>query len=190
MKTKTHIPIGKTGEYTHVLVPAIDYDFQADSRLLIPFSIEERIGFVDKNGDVVIKAQYAMYYGDFMKETDLVIVAKYYLYGLARRDGRATAEKRPVYGVINIKGEEVIPVEFFKIIPLHLPNQNLFIVQNKEEQYALVNEYYHQIIPFGQYKKMEFCSDFSVLRIIDKEGNEPKWGIINRIGEVKYLIEL
>jgi len=181
------IPIGPTGEYTHILVPAKDYNLQSDTRLLIPFSIEERVGFADKEGNVVIDAKYVMCYGDFKKETDCVVVAKYYLYGAARADGSASVCKRPVYGVINIKGEEVIPVEYWKVIPLHLPSQNLFIVQDMEERYALLNEKKQQVIPFGKYEKLDFYPTFKVLKFA---GSTSKWGIINENGKVLSLNEM
>lgn len=37
---------------------------QDDNRLLIPFTSGDKIGFVDKEGAIVVKPQFTMYYGD------------------------------------------------------------------------------------------------------------------------------
>ena len=45
---------------TKVLVPASSYDFNADARLLIPFTEGEKIGFVNGDGEIVVRPQYNM----------------------------------------------------------------------------------------------------------------------------------
>lgn len=40
-------------EYTKVLVPANQYDFNNDKRLLIPFTSGEKIGFVNRAGEII-----------------------------------------------------------------------------------------------------------------------------------------
>lgn len=152
------IPIGPTGDFTHILVPANSYNFKEDNRLLIPFSVEERIGFVNKDAEVVIRPKYAMYYGDFIRESDYVIVAKFQLYGKARRDGSATVWKRPIYGLIDINGNETLKLEYYHISlpPFEcLGGQKLFVVQNKENKWGIVNAHGYEYVPFGKYDKIE-----------------------------------
>ena len=47
-------------QYTKFLVPASSYNMQDDNRLLIPFTSGDKIGFVDKEGAIVVKTQFTM----------------------------------------------------------------------------------------------------------------------------------
>lgn len=42
-------------QHTKVLVPASSYNMQDDGRLFIPFTSGDKIGFVDKDGVIVVK---------------------------------------------------------------------------------------------------------------------------------------
>lgn len=42
-------------QYTKFLVLASSYNMQDDNRLLIPFTSGDKIGFVDKEGAIVVK---------------------------------------------------------------------------------------------------------------------------------------
>lgn len=61
MEKKTILSVN---QYTKVLVPASSYKLEEDPRLLIPFTSGNKIGFVDKNGVIIVEPQYDMYYGD------------------------------------------------------------------------------------------------------------------------------
>ena len=62
-------------QYTKFLVPASSYNMQDDNRLLIPFTSGDKIGFVDKEGAIVVKPQFTMYYGDCYDERSLLIAS-------------------------------------------------------------------------------------------------------------------
>lgn len=178
-----HIPIGSTGEFTHILVSAISYNFKEDNRLLIPFSIMERIGFVNKDADVIIQPKYTMYYGDFIYESDHVVVTKFHLYGKARRDGSATVWKRPVYGLIDIKGNETLKLEYYHISAPYkcTLEPKLFVVQNMENKWGIVDAHGYEFVPFGKYDKIEgFAHNYAK---VCKDG---KWNITDSLCKELY----
>lgn len=71
MEKDSKITINKN---TKIIVPGTSYDFKSDHRLLIPFTQEDKIGFINQGGDVVVEAKYNMYYGECYKPSDLIRV--------------------------------------------------------------------------------------------------------------------
>lgn len=94
------------------MVPASSYNMQDDNRLLIPFTSGDKIGFVDKEGAIVVKPQFTMYYGDCYDESDNIRVSVDCLYGFIRSGGRVATYKRPMYGLIDYKGETIFEPSF------------------------------------------------------------------------------
>lgn len=47
-------------KYTKVLVPASSYDMSKDARLLLPITSGAKIGFINRDGDIVVEPKYAM----------------------------------------------------------------------------------------------------------------------------------
>lgn len=117
-------------QYTKFLVPASSYNMQDDNRLLIPFTSGDKIGFANKEGEVVVKPQFTMYYDDCYDENDYIRVAVDDLYGFPRCGGRVATYKRPMYGLINYKGETIFEPSFYRLIPA-IGNKNLYTVQDK-----------------------------------------------------------
>ena len=138
-----------TNEHTKILVPASSYDMAKDSRLLIPFTSGEKIGFVNRDGIVVVKPEYTMYYGEFYNEQDLVKVAIDYTYGFIRSGGKVATYRKPLYGLINVKGEMVLNAEYSEIVP-SIGGGLLFTVQ-KNGQYGVLDASGMEIVPFGRY---------------------------------------
>jgi len=116
---------------TKILVPATSYDFKSDKRLLVPFTSGDKIGFINKNGEVVVKPQYAMYYGECYSESDYVRVAQTRPYSYPRGNNKVALYKRVVYGLINFKGEEVFPLEYQDIVP-SLSDSSIFTVKKMD----------------------------------------------------------
>ena len=132
-------------KYTKILVPASSYNMQDDNRLLIPFTSGENIGFVDKEGVIVVKPQFTMYYGDCYDESDYIRVTVDYLYGFPRSGGRVASYKRPMYGLINFKGETIFEPSFFSLIPA-IGNKKLYTVQDKNLGYAVLKAQLHKSV--------------------------------------------
>ena len=62
---------------TRLLVSQSNYDFEKDKRILIPFQIGAKFGFVNKDRQVVIPPIFDIVLDDFHNERSLVRVGKY-----------------------------------------------------------------------------------------------------------------
>ena len=180
-------------QYTKVLVPASSYNMQDDNRLLIPFTSGDKIGFVDKEGVIVVKPQFTMYYGDCYDENDYIRVAVDDLYGFPRCGGRVATYKRPMYGLINYKGETIFEPSFYRLIPA-IGNKNLYTVQDKNYKYAVLNIDGKEVVPFGKYSWIDGF-DKGLARVIignvtnGQNENGNKCGLIDENGKEVLPLE-
>ena len=166
---------------------------QDDKRLLIPFTSGDEIGFVDKEGVIVVKPQFTMYYGDCYDESDNIRVAVDYLYGFPRSGGRVATYKRPMYGLINFKGETIFEPSFFSLIPA-IGNKKLYTVQDKNLGYAVLNIDGTEVVPYGKYSYIDgFDKGLARVKIGNvtngQKNNGNKWGLINENGDEVLPIE-
>ena len=180
-------------KYTKILVPASSYNMQDDNRLLIPFTSGENIGFVDKEGVIVVKPQFTMYYGDCYDESDYIRVTVDNLYGFPRSGGRVASYKRPMYGLINFKGETIFEPSFFSLIPA-IGNKKLYTVQDKNLGYAVLNIDGTEVVPYGKYSYIDgFDKGLARVKIGNvtngQKNNGNKWGLINENGDEVLPIE-
>lgn len=174
-------------EYTKVLVPAKQYDFDNDKRLLIPFTSGERIGFVNRNREIVVHPKYTMYYGDCYSESDYIKVSVAYNYGFSRANGGVSSYSCPLYGLINHKGEVIIEPDNRSLLVAKNGNEILLTIQRKDYSYGVINLHGEEIVPFGKYKWIDGFEK-GLARV--KNGkvsnghveNDAKWGIINEQG--------
>lgn len=180
-------------QYTKFLVPASSYNMQDDNRLLIPFTSGDKIGFVDKEGAIVVKPQFTMYYGDCYDESDNIRVAIDDLYGFPRSGGKVATYKRPMYGLINYKGETIFEPSFCSLLPA-IGNKNLYTVQDKNFGYAVFNTDGTEVVPYGKYSWIDgFDNGLARVRIGNvtngQKENGNKWGMINENGKVVLPLE-
>lgn len=180
-------------QYTKVLVPASSYNMQDDDRLLIPFTSGDKIGFVNKEGYIVVKPQFTMYYGDCYDESDNIRVAIDDLYGFPRSGGKVATYKRPMYGLINYKGETIFEPSFYSLIPA-IGNKKLYTVQDKNLGYAVLNIDGTVVVPYGKYNYIDgFDKGLARVKIGNvtngQKENGNKWGLINENGDVVLPIE-
>lgn len=180
-------------QYTKVLVPASSYNMQDDNRLLIPFTSGDKIGFANKEGEVVVKPQFTMYYDDCYDESDYIRVAVDDLYGFPRCGGRVATYKRPMYGLINYKGETIFEPSFYCLIPA-IGNKKLYTVQNKHFGYAVLNIDGTEVVPFGKYSWIDgFDNGLARAKIGNvtngQNENGNKWGLIDENGKEVLPLE-
>lgn len=180
-------------QYTKVLVPASSYNMQDDDRLLIPFTNGDKIGFVNKEGHIVVKPQFTMYYGDCYDENDNIIIAIDNLYGFPRSGGKVATYKRPMYGLINYKGETIFEPSFYSLLPA-IGNKKLFTVQNNHFEYAVLNIDGTEVVPFGKYNWIDGF-DNGLARVKNgnltngQKENGNKWGLIDENGNEVLPLE-
>ena len=180
-------------QYTKILVPASSYNMPDDNRLLIPFTSGDKIGFVTKEGSIVVKPQFTMYYGDCYDESDNIRVAVDNLYGYTRSGGKVATYKRPMYGLINYKGETIFEPSFYSLLPA-IGNKKLYTVQNNNFEYAVLNIDGTIVVPFGKYSWIDgFDNGLARVKIgkvtNGQKDNGNKWGLINENGKEVLPLE-
>ena len=171
-------------KYTKVLVPAKSYNYSSDSRLLIPYTMGAKIGFINNHGNIVVNPIYSMYYGECYESDDLIRVALIDSYGFPRSGGNVATYHRYLYGLIDCNGKIVQPTEYFSIRPA-IGNKKLFTVQRKDYMWGVITADGTEIVPFGKYDWIDGF-DGGYARVIGKEKN---WGIINEKGEEVLPVE-
>lgn len=82
-----------------ILVPINDSLFMGidrDRRLLIPYTLEGKIGFINRRREVVVEPKYAMYYGDCYEMGDYIKVEDF----------------NHSFGILNYRGKEILPLGY------------------------------------------------------------------------------
>ena len=97
-----------------------------------------------------------MYYGDCYSPTDLVKVAVDDIYGFPKSNNQVKCYSRPVYGLINYKGEIVLDINYYSIVPA-VGDWSIISVQNMAGKYGVIDLNGHIIVPFGKYC-LRFCA--------------------------------
>lgn len=173
----------KKEDLSKILVHASSYDFSTDKRLLIPFTEEEKIGFINQQMKVIVPPKYAMYFGDCYSKSDFIIVKVSNFLG--RPDGKANPHY--LWGVIDYNGNEIFPLEYEHITP-SINNKSLFTLQLKDRRFAVYSSNGKVIVPFDKYDWISgFNKGFARVKIGKSVpgnliGPNSKWGIINEEG--------
>lgn len=180
-------------KHTKILVPAQSYDLKYDKRLIIPFMHKEKIGFVNNNGQIIVKPKYTMYYGECFSKNDYVKVTTMYIYGFPRKSNIISTYERPIYGLLNYKGEEILPLEYWQITSsLHTPT--LFTVLKTDGNFGVVTSNGEIVVEYGKYDYIDGFDIHGLARVkltITECDNsvKSKFGIINSRGNIVLPIE-
>lgn len=171
-----------------VIVPANEFDLNNDGRLLIPFIRGIKIGFINRQGKIVVEPMYDAIYGDVYNDNDFIQVGMSCSYAYERKNDRPYVYNRINWGMLNCKGECVLEPKYSKIIL----GYNTFIVKNaygyeNDGTYSLLESNGETIIPFGIYNEIEPFENGLARCIINKYENNntfTQYGIINEKGEI------
>jgi len=182
MEGRNHLQVNK---HTKILVPASKYNVKADSRLLLPFTSGEKVGFINNEGEIIVQPKYSMYYGEIYDENDYIKVAVVETYGFPRSAGRVSTYKRSLYGLIDKDGVEVIEPVYLSMIFSIGGNELLLTVQRSDRKWGVVDVNGREIVPFGTYDWMDgFDHGYARVKLGHSPTiNENKWGIINSEGD-------
>ena len=179
--------------HTKILIPVDMHDIVSDLRLLIPFTNGDKIGFMNNQGMIIVKPQYTMYYGECFSEDDLIRVSIIDTYGFPKSGGNVSTYQRPLYGLINYKGEVLLEPVFYTMISA-IGNKRLFTVQNKRYEYGVITADGEEIVPFGKYQWIDgFDKGLARVKLgkvtngIKNSGN--KWGLIDADGNEVLPVE-
>lgn len=166
---------------TKILLPAKNYNLKEDKRLLIPYTNGRNIGFVNRQGEIVVQAKYSAYYGDCYDLRDFIVVEQ------PITQWRAYNKANNVHflkGIIDFKGEEIFPCEYERIIPALGNKHYLFTFEKAGKGFAVMTTAKRVIVPFGKYNWIDGY-DKGLARVkIGKTTNglrdsDSKWGLIN-----------
>jgi hypothetical protein len=167
----------------NIIVDAHNYNIQDDRRFLVPFMIYEHndihFGFADRNGKIVIPAIYDKVFDNFNSETDLVRVGKRFIVDYGTKE-KPRQYKYFYCGVINAKGEELIPCNKYR--ELYFTEDNLLIVHGERMggECALIDLKGNEIIPYKRFSNIyPFVNGFARARTLEK-----KWVVIDLSGNV------
>lgn len=178
-----------------VILPPSSYNIKEDKRLLIPFMHYDKIGFVNKEGEVVVMPKYTAYYGECYQESDFIKVAVIET-GYPKAGGKVSTYHRLLYGLINAKGEVVLEPLYLSLIPA-LNGKPLYTVRNRAYQYGVLTSDGKVEIPFGKYCWMDgFDSGLARVKLSmprkdadDLISTNSMWGIIDEHDNVVLPIE-
>lgn len=170
---------------TKILVARLDYDIKNDGRFLLPFIQNAKIGFVNKEAEIIIPASYQFVLDDFYNEKSLVRVGETYGVAFERKTSTPTVYLRKRYGLLKTNGELLLPIEYEGItMPIF---SNRIVLRSYGKGYTVIDFNGNIIVPFGKYNYIDGF-DTGVARVkLGKSTNglqesDAKWGIIDENG--------
>lgn len=165
----------------NVIADVRTYNLQEDERFLVPFMVynhnEINYGFMDKDGNIIVDAIYDKVFDNFYLESDLVRVGRRFVINF----GTEKKPKNYTYfycGVINAKGEELIPCNKYR--ELYFTEDNLLIVHGERmgRECALIDLNGNEIIPYNRFSDIyPFVNGFARAKTL-----EQKWVVIDLSG--------
>ena len=168
-----------------ILVNRLHYDIKNDDRFLLPFVQNAKIGFVNKEAEIIIPASYQFVLDDFYHEKSLVRVGETYGVAFERKTSTPAVYLRERYGLLKTNGELLLPIEYEGIaMPIF---SNCIVLRSYGKGYAVIDFNGNIIVPFGKYNYIDGF-DTGVARVkLGKNTNglresDAKWGIIDENG--------
>lgn len=182
-----------TKQNIKILISPTSYSIENDSRLLIPFIEDNKIGFANNNGEIIVEPQFSMYYGECYNNNDLIKVAVPNPRTSIKSGDNVSTYQRPLYGLINAEGKFILEPIYYNITP-SIGQIKLYTVQNKKYQHGVINSKGVEIVPFGKYKWIDgFDHGLSRVNLYFNNNEHKivvkKWGIINSEGEEVVPVE-
>lgn len=165
------------GDKCFVCIRQEEYDLSLDQRFLIPFTKNGKLGMMDKSGKVIVKPEFDIILDDCANKDSLIRVAKYYVVAFERKNRLPELYRRSEFGLMNSKGELVIPMDYESIA---MPYQSLLYTVRKKDvgDYGVLNKNGEIVVEFGKYKRIDgFSKGFA--RVLSYDD---RWGIIDELG--------
>lgn len=177
--------MAKISLFSRLIVSRLDYEKSHDKKFLIPFYQGTKIGFIDKDDNIVISPMYDYVLDDFLSELSVVRVG--IAYAIANvHDGQVTANLQKRFGIMKSNGELLFPMESDDI--KRSPFSDYFTLHTPKKGFSVIDNFGKVIVPYGKYTFIDgFDSGYA--RIMIKKvskgiaNNGCFWGIINEKGE-------
>lgn len=171
-----------------ILLPAKDYNFSSDKRILIPFLNYNKYGFMDRNKNIVVNPKYDFVHDTFHNEKSLVRVGILNSYAYIGTGGKIISYQKQMLGLLNSKGEQIVNCEYSGI--LVSDDSEYITLRHSIKGHSLIDRQGNTIIPYGVYNYID-GADHNLVRVfvIDKTTNEKCWGIVDTSGRVALPLE-
>lgn len=161
-----------------IVVPFDGYNVETDNRYLIPCVKGGSFGFINKNGDVVIPAQFDYVLDDFLNEDSLVRVGRSYVRTYPRKTTDPAAYSYKRYGVLRSDGTLLIPIEY-EGINMSIASRRI-ILRSMDKGYAVVDFDGNIVVPFGKYG---YIKGFNIgIARVKKNASDSEWQMIDENG--------
>lgn len=195
--------MAKIDRYSNIIVSRRNYEISQDSRFLIPFYQGTKIGFADKEDNIIIGAQFDFVLDDFLFESSIVRVGVTYGVAFERKTKPPVVSLRKRFGLLKSNGEFLVPMDYEGISMPEYYGQCITL-RSIDKGYAVIDNLGNTIVPFGKYNYIDgfqsgyariksgggvngLHDDNSLWGIIDENGNEvlaPKYKNIRRFYKV------
>ncbi|AEV34080.1 hypothetical protein Oweho_3127 [Owenweeksia hongkongensis DSM 17368] len=193
----------------NVLIPFLYDDLGVFSMNLAPAKIGGKFGYVNRKGELVIDlkyqkagyfkapgiaiARYESGYGLIDTLENIILNFEYHDIAVFQNHNVAVVEKGNKFGFFFLNENRLSPVVFDKIYksqierPLEVClncakkvpfNKGVALVE-KDNDYALINEQFEEVVPFGLYDSIQPIN-MGGLAIVKKKA---KYGLVNFLGE-------
>ncbi len=183
-KNKTYMK--KINPNNRILISNHYYDLSKDNRFLIPFIEGTKIGFANKEGEIIIPSKFQFVLDDFTNEKSLVRVGEDYALAYERKTKCPTTYIYKHFGILKSNGDFLVPMEYNTIIASKDLEKN-YVLYSINKGYAVINNKGEFIVPFGVYNYISGFDYFHARIRIDKSINNHRksyWGIIDYTGKI------
>lgn len=179
--------MGKIDYNTKIITVASQHNFENDRRELIPFIQGSLIGFINKDREIIIPAKFEIVLDDFEGSNPLIRVGRYASITKESSSGNVSTYKHRYYGLMNKKGELVLPMDYEGIAKPDFTGEYVYTVRSLQKGYAVFNNG-EFIVPFKKYDYIDgYQSGFARIKIGSSGGlnhKNDKWGIIDEFGNI------
>lgn len=172
---------------SQVLVSASNYDLKQDKRFLVPFLNGTKIGFVNAEGEMVIKPQFTYVLDNFYHEKSLVRVGEVYAKAYSRKTSDPAVYLYKRFGLLKSDGSFLLPMEYDSIT---MPKfSDAITIHSLSKGYAVIDDTGNFIITFGVYNYIDgFDRGYARIKINNitngLNNSDSGWGIIRDTGEI------
>ena len=178
--------MAKINRDTRIIVSRYQHDISNDGRILIPFYQGTKIGFIDKDENIIVEPQFDFVLDDFVDKYSLARVGIVDAVAYDRKTIQPTTSLCKRFGLLKSNGEFLLPMEYEGLCINDV--SCIITIRSLQKGYAVIDWNGKEIVPFGKYNYIDGF-DYGFARIKTGGGrngligDDGLWGIINEDGK-------